>query len=770
MLVYRSHRWSVRTDVELRALVRRFELVGAAPPHPAIVSLLVDHGILETALADALCPDVDELLPPLQPLRLAAVALGRALAASWRASAVEAGTWLHRAGVELGRVNPAPLPQRLVCSVPEGFAYYSLHPECYLLAAERFASARPPGRAVCLGLRTIGAPLAGVVAAALMRRGWNIERYTVRPRGHVFDRSLALGPSLTARVAAAEWCLIVDEGPGLSGSSFAGAAATAMQLGVPAERVVLFPSWPTDGSRFRNDAARRLWPLVSRSTASADELMLPRRLAAAVGEAAVHDLSAGRWRSVLLPRRRWPAVQPQHERAKYLVRGQPDRLFRFAGLGRFGEARRVRAAWLASEGMTPRPRELVHGYLATEWIDPPGQPDRCAIPSPAWIARYLALLDRQPDVAPGTTPQELITVATYNIRMALGDCWAERGAAALRVASSLLDARAVPHDGRMLPEEWITAADGPTWKTDALDHHDDHFYPGPANVAWDLAGAEIELRFSSEARDEMLARYARASGDTDAARRFPAFRVVYLAARLGYSTFAAQETAGTVEATRFHRLSRRYRRALRDAITALHPASTRAGGRPAAAHWDLLIFDADDTLRRTTVPGRPCPYAPGEWKLLPQVRRRFRGLLAAEPGLRLGIASNQDRVGYGRIAEDTARTLLHDLARASFGRELPPDAVQLCPHVPAAGCRCRKPGGAMLERIMTYYGISPERTLFVGDAETDRGAAQQAGTAFMPAAAFFSSTAASSPRRSRRMPPLIAADSCDAGEDRASPG
>jgi HAD superfamily hydrolase (TIGR01662 family) len=770
MLVYRTQRWAVRTEVELRGLIRRLELVGTAPAHDAVVSLLVDHGILEAALADALCPEIDEVLPPLQSLRLAAVALGRALAASWRASAVEAGTWLLRAGEELARVTPAPLPRRIACSTPEGFAYYALHPECYLLAAERFAAARPPARAVCLGLRTIGAPLAGVVAAALIRRGWRIETHTVRPRGHVFDRTLALGPSLAARLAGAEWCLIVDEGPGLSGSSFAGAADAAMRLGLPPERIVLFPSWSTDGSRLRNSVARRLWPLVARSTATADGLMLPRRLAAAAGEESVRDLSAGRWRSVLLPGRRWPAVQPQHERAKYLVRGRQDLLFRFAGLGRFGEARRRRAAWLASEGMTPRPMELVHGYLATKWVEPRGHPGRRPTPSPEWIARYLALLDRQPEVAPGTAPEELIALATYNVRMALGDCWAERAEAALRAAAGLLGARAVPHDGRMLPGEWITASDGRLWKTDALDHHDDHFYPGPVNVAWDLAGAEIELRLSPGARDEMLARYTDASGDTESARRVPAFRAVYLAARLGYTTFAAQETAGTCDGTRFEWLSRRYRRALEDAITALRHARTRAGRRPRATRWDLLIFDADDTLRRTTVPGRPCPYGPNEWKLLPHVRRCLRRLLAAHPGLRLGLASNQDRVGYGQIPEVTARALLHDLARESFGRELPRDAVQLCPHVAAAGCRCRKPGGAMLERIMAFYGIPPERTLFVGDAEADRGAAHAAGTGFMAAATFFSSSAASSPRKNRQRPRLIAVGSCDAGEGRATPG
>ena len=31
----------------------------------------------------------------------------------------------------------------------------------------------------------------------------------------------------------------------------------------------------------------------------------------------------------------------------------------------------------------------------------------------------------------------------------------------------------------------------------------------------------------------------------------------------------------------------------------------------------LVVFDADGTLRRTTVPGQPCPRASDQWELLP---------------------------------------------------------------------------------------------------------------------------------------------------------
>jgi D-glycero-D-manno-heptose 1,7-bisphosphate phosphatase len=182
---------------------------------------------------------------------------------------------------------------------------------------------------------------------------------------------------------------------------------------------------------------------------------------------------------------------------------------------------------------------------------------------------------------------------------------------------------------------------------------------------------------------------------------------------------------------------------------------------------DLWIFDADDTLRRTTVPGRPCPYAPTEWELLPGVAERLRGIpWNGSVGPWLGIASNQDRVGYGHLSEQAARRLLRDMARAAAGVELPDDALQLCPHRADAGCDCHKPRPGMLRRLMAYYAVPADRTIFVGDSPTDREAAAAAGVAFLDAATWLSSSDAPSARRSRRTPPPPAADSCGAAAPR----
>ena len=156
------------------------------------------------------------------------------------------------------------------------------------------------------------------------------------------------------------------------------------------------------------------------------------------------------------------------------------------------------------------------------------------------------------------------------------------------------------------------------------------------------------------------------------------------------------------------------------------------------APFKLCIFDADDTLRRSTVPGQPCPRAPGEWELLPGVRERLAPLpWQRDGGPYFGLASNQDQVGAGLFTHRMARDLLRDLARAAIGQTPPDPALQLCPHPLGVACDCRKPGPRMLVRVMAFYGVRPRDTVFVGDNDSDRRAAAAAGVRFLDARELF---------------------------------
>ena len=116
---------------------------------------------------------------------------------------------------------------------------------------------------------------------------------------------------------------------------------------------------------------------------------------------------------------------------------------------------------------------------------------------------------------------------------------------------------AVALDGRMLAHEWIRSERGLA-KVDALDHHAGHFLPGPQSPAWDLAGAEIELRMDDAQAGAMLAVYERESGDVLARAWLPFYRVAYAAFRFGYATLAAETLAGTDDGARFTRAAQLY--------------------------------------------------------------------------------------------------------------------------------------------------------------------------------------------------------------------
>ena len=140
-------------------------------------------------------------------------------------------------------VRDAAVGDEVAVRVPQGFAYDGLYPETYAAAARHLASRVGPPRALVVGLRGIGAGLSAVVADTLARRGVDVRSVTVRPRGDRLDRTLAADEALDRllRDAAATpgtWAVVVDEGPGDTGSSFAGTAAALAARGFDDGRIV----------------------------------------------------------------------------------------------------------------------------------------------------------------------------------------------------------------------------------------------------------------------------------------------------------------------------------------------------------------------------------------------------------------------------------------------------------------------------------------------------------------------------------------------------
>jgi hypothetical protein len=313
---------------------------------------------------------------------------------------------------------------------------------------------------------------------------------------------------------------IVDEGPGMSGSSFASVAELLAGFGIGDDRIVFLPAWAPDGSAFVNENARRRWQRHRKYWTPFEEL---RRFEDA------DDLSAGKWRE---RRHIRPPVQPQHERRKYL-RG--DILYKFSGYGRYGRAKLERAERLAE--WLPPTLGLEDGFLVSRWVE-----GRSARPTAELIqhaARYLAQVAREFATGRTADTARLAEMIEHNT----GRAW----------TAAPPQGPEVVLDGRMLPHEWLETPDGIV-KTDALDHGDDHFYPGPQDIAWDVAAFGVEFG----CQERIVEAYTQASGDQDAAARVPFYRAAYLAFRRGYCELAANALAGSADGARFHRARERY--------------------------------------------------------------------------------------------------------------------------------------------------------------------------------------------------------------------
>jgi hypothetical protein len=538
MLVFRQGR-RVRSGPALLqallALLQQAEAAGTAAPPELLLQALLRCGELECGLAD--------LDWPYAPVLAAATdAVAEALLGRSRHP---------RLGEILARLRRLPLSGDITISTPEGFAYYALHPLHYA----EVAGALPlsSASAAVVGIRSIGTTLSAVLAAALRRRGLAAERITVRPGGHPFDRQTEFSEEqrrwlAAQRVRRAEF-LVVDEGPGLSGSSLLSVGDALLQAGVARNSIALVCAAAPDPGRLRaRDGARR-WSEF-RSYAA-------RSRAGAPADAAV-DLGGGLWRRHLFDIAcNWPGSWVNMERAKFLSR-DGRRLFKFEGLGHYGSQAEERARALAEAGFGPGCENAGDGYVAYERQNAAAATRMELCPALLQrLAQYCAFRSsafREPAAA----GQELGAMAAWNLHEEFGVPY-EPHSFELEVKSPVIA------DGRMQPHEWLLTERG-MLKSDGASHGDDHFYPGPADIAWDLAGAIVEWDMGRDAADSLVRRYGELSGDR-VQHRLPAWLQAYTAFRLGYCKMAAESLSGTAEEERLLRDYRRYRGRARANLT-----------------------------------------------------------------------------------------------------------------------------------------------------------------------------------------------------------
>lgn len=343
--------------------------------------------------------------------------------------------------------------------------------------------------------------------------------------------------------------MVVDEGPGMSGSSFLSVGEALVAAGVDRSHIQFLCSRQVDATTLcARDAAAR-WNGF-RSLVVSPNGHLPT-------EARIY-LGGGYWRRELarnnsLSLTSWPASWTQMERLKFL---SPDRrtLFKFAGYSRFGDEIRDRARLLSEAGYAPAPSLAGDGFLCREFVPgdilTPADRDRGIL---ARMAQYCAWRQSAFPATVSPNLDEMQTMLHFNVSEEFGvRLNGNRG--------SLACDRPVLVDGRMLPHEWVRRRDGRLVKCDGDSHGDDHFFPGPAtDICWDLAGAILEWEMPHAEAEYFLRQYQLARGE-DPRRRLPIFLLAYAVFRMAYCKMAAVAMSGTDEEPRLLSAYRRYRR------------------------------------------------------------------------------------------------------------------------------------------------------------------------------------------------------------------
>jgi hypothetical protein len=411
---------------------------------------------------------------------------------------------------------------RVTVKLPEGFAFYALYPEQYCLASLRWLSDdTAPGPVVVVGIRSIGTTLSAVVTAALRAAGRDAYRLTVRPSGHPFTRQVEITVPTPPELGGPEgaWGLVVDEGPGLSGSSMAAAGAALVRAGLDRSRIRFFPGHEGEPGDAASEEVRSWWVDTPRYVTPLCELRwegrsLPEALAALTPDLLrsrepveqVQDLGGGQWRSVVFrDPGQWPAVCAAFELPKYrcTMRDGASVLWKFAGLGpapggaQSATQRTIaRLRRLADEGWTPAPLGSAFGFVAAPWVE--GAPLTRADADPAVLSHVGRYLVRA--AGPPLAPREGDAALARLGEMLYWNTWESLGEEAAartrhwseKVAALQPDASPSYGDGHLAPHEWLRTPSGQLLKGDCAGHETDHTIVGRQPLAWDIVGAMVE--------------------------------------------------------------------------------------------------------------------------------------------------------------------------------------------------------------------------------------------------------------------------------------
>ncbi len=577
MIAYRNH----HPLVNPLECVQRIELLlrglrSEPTRYEKAVSLLIECGEFETGMTDVDCGRVDEINREITFCREMTVAAGRIVCSMWEENSADERQ-LHLLREHLQVLKSNGLPKSIPLRIPEGFVYYGLYPETFMQAADIFLQTCSAASVLVVGIRSIGTSLSALVAARLENHNVKVHSITVRPKGHPFNRYIEVSDQLKEMIRSYsnDWCIVVDEGPGLSGSSITGTLLKIEECGFQPERVVVFPSWNPESSSFVSARARSEWNRHLKFLGSFDDLWVHSgRLEYAFQKRIYREASSGLWRSHMYDKETdYPVTHPHHERRKFFLYKKGDPFFsvaKFIGLGRYGERIAKRGELLAQAGFSPALNAFSNGFADYSFIEgDPLRKDDISEDVVETSARYCAFISKHFQSEHTASYDQTFEMIEENVSQGLGKQWLSKVDLLRKMFdASFYEEGVVAVDGRMMPHEWIRSS-GFIYKVDHLEHHADQFFHGPQNIAWDIAGFAYEWDLSSEEMQSFLDRYIFHSKDPGVRKRLPFYNIAYLAFRLGYCTLALESLHGQPDGSRYRVLVDKFQTLLQKELETL---------------------------------------------------------------------------------------------------------------------------------------------------------------------------------------------------------
>lgn len=137
----------------------------------------------------------------------------------------------------------------------------------------------------------------------------------------------------------------------------------------------------------------------------------------------------------------------------------------------------------------------------------------------------------------------------------------------------------------------------------------------------------------------------------------------------------------------------------------------------------LVILDRDGVINRDS---SDYVKTADEWIPLPGSLDAIARLNAA--GYTVAVASNQSGLARGYFTRRELRAMHRKFRRLLQRHGGRVARIEVCPHGPGDGCRCRKPAPGLIVRLLSRFGSEPADVAVVGDSLRDLEAARAAGS------------------------------------------